>query len=62
MKEKGILYGQNLESSDIFMYLPDSFKMRLSKREIKYIKDAFSKAVLYYQKRYEQNYLDKMLI
>ena len=62
MKEKLVLYGQNLKSSDILTHLPDSFKGQLSKREIKYIKDAFYKAVLAYQKQEEENYLDKMLI
>ena len=62
MKEKVVLYGQNLKSSDILTHLPDSFKRKLSKREIKCIKEAFYKTVLAYQKQEQENYLDKMLI
>jgi len=61
-KEKAVLYGKNLNEEDILTYLPDSFKRKLSKREIGYIKDAFYKAVLAYQKQEEENYLNRMLV
>lgn len=61
-KGKAVLYGQNFNAEDIIACLPDSFKRKLTKNEAKYIKDAFYSAVLLYQKRDEQNYLNKILI
>jgi|GEM_PF-4929730 len=60
-EEKTVLCSQSLKKEDILAYLPDSFKRKLSKKEIGYIQDAFYKAALVYQKQEEQNYLDKML-
>jgi len=62
MKEKAVIYGQNLKSSDILIYLPDAFKEKLSTSEKRCIKNAFYKAVLAYQKQEEEDYLDRMLI
>jgi cation transport regulator ChaB len=61
-KKKVILYEQNLNTKDILFYLPDSLKRKLSKQDKKYIQEAFYLAVMDYQKRYEEKYLDRMLI
>jgi len=62
MKQKAVIHGQNLKSSDILLYLPCSFEGKLSASEKRYIKNAFYKAVLAYQKQEEGDYLDRMLI
>jgi len=61
-KKKVILYEQNLNTKDILFYLPASLKRKLSKQDKKYIQEAFYLAVMDYQKRYEEKYLDRMLI
>jgi len=61
-EEKAILCSQSLKKEDILAYLPDTFKRKLTKKEIGYIQDAFYKAALFYQNQEEQNYLDKMLV
>ena len=60
-KERLILYGRNLKSSDILTYLPHELKKKLSKSEKKAIEDAFYRAVRTYQEENEENYLDKIL-
>ncbi|MCM8797750.1 MAG: hypothetical protein NC923_07785 [Candidatus Omnitrophica bacterium] len=61
-EEGVILCNRKLKKDYILAYLPDSFKRKLSKREIRYIEDAFYKAAIVSQKQEEQDYLDKMLI
>jgi len=60
--EDAITKTGDLKKEDILMYLPDSFKGQLSKNKREYIQDAFYKAVLTYQKRNEENYLNRILI
>lgn len=61
-KETVILYEQKLNPSDILQHIPDAFKNKLTHQKKKYIADAFKLTVIAYKQRYEQNYLDRMLI
>ncbi|MCF7907441.1 MAG: hypothetical protein K9L86_00975 [Candidatus Omnitrophica bacterium] len=61
-RQKVFLYGQNLKPEDILIYLPTAFRQKLTKRQANYLKQAFFKTVLAYQKKEEQDYLNKMLV
>lgn len=61
-KNKLTLYEQKVNLEDIFLYLPDSLKKKLSPKDKKYIKLALSCFIQTYQKKYEEKYLDRMLI
>jgi hypothetical protein len=60
-KEKLILYGRTLKSSDILDYLAEEFKKKLSKSERKAIEDAFYRTVKAYQAENDEKYLDRIL-
>lgn len=61
-KNKLTLYEQKVNPEDIFLYLPDSLKKKLSPKDKKDIKAAVSCFIQTYQKKYEEKYLDRMLI
>ena len=61
-KETVIFYEQELNPSDMLQHIPDAFKNKLTHRKKKYIADAFKSTVMAYKQRYEQNYLERMLI
>lgn len=61
-KEKAILYDQDLKTKDIFLYLPDSVKRKLTSKDKKGLEKALYLVVMEYKKRYDEKYLDRMLI
>jgi len=62
IKSKLLLYDQELEPKEILTFLAEDLKNRLTAREREQIKKAFYLAVEEYKNRYEEKYLNKMLI
>lgn len=56
-----LLYDQELDPKEILNYLPEDLRKKLSYRNKEIIK-AFYLTVMEYKNRYEEKYLDKMLI
>ena len=61
-KYKITLYEQDFNAEDIFLYVPASLIKKLSKKDRQAIKKAVCLMISGYKNRFEQNYLDRMLI
>ena len=61
-KEAIAIFEQILNPSDILIYVPDSLKRKLTPKEKNQIKNAFHSTILTYKKKYDENYLDRMVI
>ena len=56
-----MLFEQQLEPADIFLYVSDSLKKKLSASDKRELEKAFYRVVQEYKNTYEQKYLDRIL-
>jgi hypothetical protein len=62
VKPDVLLYEQELKPQELLNYLPEDLKKKLSRKDKERIIRAFYLTVVEYKNRYEEKYLDKMLI
>ncbi|MDD5409242.1 MAG: hypothetical protein PHC71_04040 [Candidatus Omnitrophica bacterium] len=62
VKPNVFLYEQELKPQELLDYLPEDLKNKLSRKDKERIIRAFYLTVVEYKNRYEEKYLDKMLI